>query len=236
MKVAIINFSGNVGKTTVAKQLLAPRMKAPEFAVETINAGASDESEAERMKGKEFGALQEELMLLDSAIVDIGASNVEDFIKLMGQFSGSHEEFDFYVVPVVSEKKQQADTINTIKTLAGLGVPAKKIRVVFNKVDIEDANNLDSQFPMLFGFHQVEKLFTLKPGAVIFHNEVFDRLRVLKKTVAEVVQDKTDYRAKLKEARDDDEKAVAVGMISAQRLATSAHKNLDDVFSSLFSK
>ena len=62
MKVAIINFSGNVGKTTVAKQLLAPRMNAPEFAVETINAGASDEvADVERLKGKAFGSLQEEV-------------------------------------------------------------------------------------------------------------------------------------------------------------------------------
>jgi len=27
MKVAVINFSGNVGKTTVARHLLAPRME-----------------------------------------------------------------------------------------------------------------------------------------------------------------------------------------------------------------
>lgn len=235
MKVAIINFSGNVGKTTVAKQLLAPRLKAAEFAVETINAGASDDAgDTERMKGKEFGALQEELMLLDSAIVDIGASNVEEFIKLMGQFSGSHEEFDYFVVPTVSEKKQQADTVNTIKTLAGLGVPAKKIRVVFNKVDVDDANDLQGQFGMLFGFHEAEKRFTLKPDAVLFSNEIFDRLRVLNKSVADVVADETDYRALLREAKDDEAKAQAVSMISVQRLAKSAHKNLDDVHKVLF--
>ena len=35
-------------------------------------------------------------MTLESAIVDVGASNVEEFIKQMGQFDGSHEEFDFF--------------------------------------------------------------------------------------------------------------------------------------------
>lgn len=235
MKVAIINFSGNVGKTTIAKQLLAPRMNAPEFAVETINAGAADDPrDVERIKGKEFGSLQEELMQLDSAIVDVGASNVEDFVKLMGQFDGSHEEFDFYVVPVVSERKQQADTVNTIKTLAALGVPAKKIRVVFNKVDVDDANELPRQFGMLCGFHEAEKRFTLRPGAVLFNNEIFDRLRVLKTTVAEVVADQTDYRAKLRDAKDEAAKLHVVGMISAKRLAKSAQKNLDDVYATLF--
>ena len=236
MKVAIINFSGNVGKTTIAQQLLAPRMNAPEFAVETINAGASDDvgDDVERLKGKEFGSLQEELMQIDSAIVDIGASNVEDFVKLMGQFDGSHEEFNYYVVPVVSEKKQQADTVNTIKTLSGLGVPAKKIRVVFNKVDVDDAGDLPRLFGPMFGYHDAHKGFTLRPDAVLFCNEIFERLRPLKMSVAEVVADETDYRAILREAKDESGKAHAVSMISAQRLAKSAHKNLDDVFKALF--
>ncbi|SAL60199.1 StbB family protein [Caballeronia humi] len=236
MKVAIINFSGNVGKTTLARQLLAPRMKAPEFAVETINAGASDETDGDvgRLKGKEFGSLQEDLMQLDSAIVDIGASNVEEFVRLMGQFDGSHEEFDYYLVPVVSEKKQQADTVNTIQTLARLGVPAKKIRVVFNKVDTDDAGDLARLFEPVFGYHDAHKGFTLRPDAVLFSNEIFERLRPLKKTVSEVVADETDYRTMLREAKDEDTKAHAVSMISAQRLARSAHKNLDEVYRTVF--
>lgn len=120
-------------------------------------------------------------MLMESAIVDMGASNAEDFVKLMAQFSGSHEEFDFFVVPVVAEKKKQADTINTIKTLSKLGVPAKKIRVVFNRVDPEDSHNIGSLFAAVIGFHQADKLFTLKREAVLFNNEIFDRLRQLKK-------------------------------------------------------
>lgn len=210
-------------------------MDADEFAVETINAGASDESvKTSRIKGKDFGELQEDLMLMESAIVDVGASNAEDFVKLMAQFSGSHEEFDFFIVPVVAEKKQQADTINTIKTLAKLGVPAKKIRVIFNRVDPEDSQNIDNLFAAVIGFHQAEKLFTLKREAVLFSNEIFDRLRALKKTVAEVVNDITDYRALLRQATTDDEKHHAVSMVSAQRLAKSANENLDYVFKTLF--
>lgn len=107
MKVAVMNFSGNVGKTTVAGQLLKPRMgNARIFSIESINAGAdADGLEVEKMKGRKFGELVDEIMLLDSAIIDVGASNVEDFVKLMQQYAGSHEEFDFFVVPVVKEKK-----------------------------------------------------------------------------------------------------------------------------------
>lgn len=234
MKVAVINFSGNPGKTTLVDNLLAPRMRAQKFQVETINAGASTNVPAERLKGKNYGALQEDLMLLDSAIVDVGASNVEEFIKQMGQFAGSHEEFDYFLVPTVSEKKQQIDTVNTIETLAGLGVPPKKIRVVFNKVELEDANDVSQLFATIFGFYAETKRFTLRPDAVVFKNEIFERLHVLQKTVSEIVADETDYRAMLREAKNEEAKSFAVGMISAQRLARSAHQNLEDVYKTLF--
>lgn len=235
MKVAIINFSGNVGKTTLSNQLLAPRLEAEQYSVETINAGASDQSiQTKRIRGKDFSGLQEDLMVMESAIVDIGASNAEDFIKTMGLFDGSHEEFDFFIVPVVPEKKQQLDAINTIKTLARLGVPAEKIRVVFNRVDPDDLKNLPSIFPTLFGFNSEEKLCVLNEQATVLNNEIFDRLRQLKKTISEVLNDDTDYRNLVRTTDDPEEKDFAIAMVSAKRLAKSANRNLDEVFETLF--
>ncbi|RYF34699.1 MAG: plasmid stabilization protein, partial [Cytophagaceae bacterium] len=115
MKVAVINISGNVGKTTVAGYLLKPRMgAAPLISVESVNLDASaDGLEVEKMRGTKYGDLQNQLMELDAAIIDVGASNSEDFLKLMQQYSDSHEEFDYFIVPVVKERKQLADTIST---------------------------------------------------------------------------------------------------------------------------
>lgn len=235
MKVAIINFSGNVGKTTVARQLLAPRLHAPAFCIESINAGtAEEESHATWLQGRAFGELQEALMLLDSAIVDIGASNVEDVIRLMRQFEGSHEEFDCFVVPTVSERKQQMDTINTIATLAELGVPAGNIRPLFNKVEPGEAHAVAERFRALLGFHATRPCFDLRLGAVLLRNEVYERLRVLNRSVAEVAADTTDYRAQLRGLEDEELRAHAVSMISVQRLARSAQRNLDAVFAALF--
>ncbi|MGT6819218.1 plasmid stabilization protein [Escherichia coli] len=43
MKVAVINYSGSVGKTLISSYLLAPRLTGAKFyAVETINQSASD--------------------------------------------------------------------------------------------------------------------------------------------------------------------------------------------------
>lgn len=236
MKVAIINFSGNVGKTTVARHLLAPRMKdAHMFTVETINASASDaDSAAERLKGKQSGELLEDLLMHDSAIVDIGASNVEDFVRWMAKLQGSHEVFDYYLVPVVSHKKQQLDAVNTIETLSGLGVPARKIRVVFNGVDAEDTEHVGDQFPIVWGYYEERKRFALRPQAVILHSELFERLGTIKMTIAEILADNTDYKAALREATDQEGKLRATGMISARWHATSVQANLDAVFKTLF--
>lgn len=234
MKIAVINFSGNVGKTTVAGHLLKPRMgDAPIFSVESLNVDASaDGLEVEKLRGKKFGELQDQLMKLDAAIVDVGASNVEDFLKLMQQYSGSHEEFDYFVIPAVKEKKQQADTVNTILALAKIGVPRGKIRMIFNKVEVDESTQ--EEFAALFGLAERDKNFTLNPGAVIYANEVFERLKAVGKSLGEIVADPVDYRAKLRQTEDEDEKDFCVQMVALKRLAVTANANLDDAYKALF--
>lgn len=234
MKVVVLNFSGNVGKTTVAGHLLKPRMgNAPIYSVESINMGAdADGLDVEKMRGKKFGELVDELMTQDAAIVDVGASNVEDFVKLMQQFAGSHEEFDFFVVPVVKEKKAQADTVNTIRALQKLGIEKKRIRVVFNKVDVDET--VADEFAALFGLAEAEKSCVVKPEATIYMNEVFERLKAVGKPLGEISADETDYRARLREAGTEDEKELCVRMVALKRLAVTANKNLDDVYRVLF--
>ena len=79
--------------------------------------------------------LQEYLQTVDNVVVDIGASNVEDLLALMRKYRGSHEDFDYFVIPTVPALKQQQDTIATLTELARLGIPAAKLRVVFNQVE-----------------------------------------------------------------------------------------------------
>jgi hypothetical protein len=234
MKVAVLNFSGNVGKTTVSGHLLKPRMgNAPIYSIESINSGAdADGLDVEKMKGKKFGDLVDEIMPMEAAIIDVGASNVEDFLKLMQQYAGSHEEFDYFVVPVVKEKKVQADTVNTIRSLQKLGIEKKRIRMVFNKVEVDDS--VRDEFAALFGLAESEKSFVARPEAVIYSNEVFERLKAVGKSLGDITADETDYRARLRQAKDDDEKEMCVRMVALKRLAITANKNLDDVFKVLF--
>jgi hypothetical protein len=235
MKVAVVNFSGNVGKTAVAANLLKPRLQnAPMYSIESLNSdAAANNIEVEKIRGRKYRDLQEKLMVLSSAIVDVDASNVEEFLKLMQQYAGSHEEFDYFVVPVGKEKKQMADTVSIIRALSRIGVPCHKIRSLFNMVDIDDA--VEREFAPLFGLARLEKSFTLNLQALIYANEVFDKLKEAGKSLDEITADPVDYRARFREACDDAEKDHCVRMVAIKRLAVTGTKNLNDAFKAVFS-
>ena len=229
MKVAVINFSGNVGKSTVARHLLAPRLRnAQLIAIESIN---SDGSQDEAIRGKQFGQLQEALALIEDAVVDVGASNVEDFINLMTQYKGSHEDFDFFIVPTVSKAKQQRDTISTIEALADIGIPAKKIRLVFNMVEMDE--QVEQVFGGLLDYHASAKRFTLKPDATIHTNDIYGKLNSAQQSIADVLADPTDFKEQIKTATSDQEKLKFAQMLSVKRLAIGVAEELDAVFKTL---
>ena len=150
MKIAVIHFSGNVGQSTVAHHLLAPRLEgANVIAIESINA---DGSEIAALRGNEFDELQEKMMSLKNVVVDVGASNVEDFVSLMRRYEGSHEDFDRFVVPTVPALKQQLDTIATLNQLDELGIEPARVRLLFNFVD--SRSDVIRVFSRLFEQHR----------------------------------------------------------------------------------
>lgn len=229
MIIGVINFSGNVGKSTISRHLLAPRMNnAHVIPVESIN---SDGTEDETIRGRQFGELIEALMVMDDAVVDVGASNVEEFVERMNQYHGSYDVFDFFVVPVISERKQLRDTISTIETLADAGVPAQKIKMVFNMVDPVDSP--EKEFSSILNYHKEDKTFTLSPDAIIYHSELYERLKG-DDNIVEMANDKTDYKAMIRDTEDKAERLKLTRAFSNRMLAVSANKNLDDVFHALF--
>jgi cellulose biosynthesis protein BcsQ len=237
MKLCVINFSGNVGKTTIAAHLLKPRMNDPQvFSVESFNSGIENEGveDAEIIKGKRFADLANEILIADEAIVDVGASNVETFLMLMSQYAGSHKDYDYYIIPTVSQKKQLTDTISTIKTLSEMGIPAEKIKIVFNRVEYDEIDELDA-FASLIGFHSTNPIFTFNEKSVVLINDIFDGLKKVNKTLSELVADKTDFKAIIRDKKTTPkEKDFALNMLALQRLSIGANKNLDAAYQALF--
>lgn len=229
MKMAVINFSGNVGKSTVARHLLKPRIPGAEvITIESINA---DEGASQALRGRQFGELQEYLQLADSVIVDIGASNVEDLLSSMKRYRGSHGDFDHFIVPTVPALKQQKDTIATLVELARLGVPASKVHVVFNMV--EDGQDVAQVFDAILSFIAAHPLAQADPACRIGTNEIYGRIHRADAELSALQNDETDYKALIAVAESQAEKLTLAHRLANRRLAAGVVPELDRCFAAL---
>ena len=229
MKIAVINFSGNVGKTTVARHLLRPRIDSAELiAVESVNA---DEGQGPALRGRQFAELQEYLQTIDNAVVDIGASNVEELLGLMQRYRGSHEDFDGFVVPTVPALKQQQDTIATLVELERLGVPAAKIRLVFNMLD----NSLDVEpyYDLVLAFHAARPIATVNLACRLGTNEIYGRVRQSGLDLSTLARDDTDYKALIAKTQHPKDKLALAQKLATRRLARGVVPELDACFAAL---
>lgn len=233
MRIATISISGNVGKTTLAKNLFYPRLPGADvFEIESLNTGLKLKSASiKSLRASSYGALVDSIMLSESAIIDIGASNIEGVLKEMQELDGSHEDFDYFVIPVVKDRKIIEESVKTALLLSGLGVPGEKIKMVFNRFPKD--MDLQEVFGQVFKIANDGK-FSASKEAVIYENPVYAELNKLEISLHELNEDKTDYRALLKEAKNEKEQKHCLAMIANKRRATSATQNLDDVFNALF--
>jgi aminoglycoside N3'-acetyltransferase len=206
MKIAVINFSGNVGKSTVARHLLQPRIDGADLiSVESLNATAG---QTQTIRGRQFADLQEYLQTVTSAVIDIGASNVEQLLELMHQYRGSHEDFDVFVVPTVPALKQQQDTIATLVELS-------------------------RSFHPLLSFVAAHPVAKSDLACRLGENEIYGRLKSTGMDIAELVRDQTDYKALIAKAGDSSEKLALAHKLATRRLALGVQPELDACFAAL---
>jgi hypothetical protein len=229
MKIAVINFSGNVGKSTVARHLLLPRIPGAELiAIESLN---TDEGQGQALRGRQFGELQEYLQTVSSVVVDIGASNVEELMAQMQRYRGSHEDFDAFVVPTVPALKQQQDTIATLIELSRLGVPAARLKLVFNMV--EAGVTVAQAFDPLLAFLKQQPIARVNLNCKLGANEIYGRIKGTKTDLATLATDPTDYKALIAQAKGTTEKVALAQKLATRRLAFGVVPELDACFAAL---
>ena len=232
MKIAVINFSGNVGKTTISRHLLVPRIEGAELiAIESINADEGHHGQS--LRGRQFGELQEYMQTVDNVVVDIGASNVEDLMALMRRYRGSHEDFDFFVIPTVAALKQQQDTMATLAELARSGIPPSRLKVVFNMVD--DEVEVDEAFALLLAFLVEHPVATVSTACRLGANEIYGRVKGMGAAVslAELARDTTDYKSLIVKTTNVAEKLALAQALATRRLACGVIPELDACFAAL---
>ena len=229
MKIAVINFSGNVGKSTIARHLLAPRIcGAKLLSIESLNA---DADQTQVMRGDQFSELQEYLQVFANAIVDIGASNVEELLALMHRYRGRHADFDYFVVPTVPARKQQQDTLATLAELARLGVRAERIRVVFNQVEADD--DLERCFAPVLDFLRTSGAAAVSVDCRLEPNEIYGRIRGSGQDIASIASDTTDFKSLISDAPDVESRIEVARRLATHRLALGILPELDACFAAL---
>jgi len=232
MKIAVINFSGNVGKSTVVRHMLAPRMPHAQVrAIESINADETKDATQKTLRGEEFGKLYAWLLSVDDAVVDVGASNVEDFIGLMSDYEGSQEIFDLYVVPTVPDAKQQKDTRSTIEELAAFDVEPSKIRLLFNRAKKNSV--LSDDFAPLFEYHKRARTFVLNQQAVLMQSPAYSAAGAAGKTVSELAASRDELKAKLSTITDPDERFEWTQLLADSALAAGVSAQIDRAYFAL---
>ena len=228
MRIAIVNLGGNQGKTTLAVNLFAPRMPGAKIlAVETINAAGGDLGvDVEKLRGEQFSRIYAELAAADDLILDVGASNIEDFLLGLEKFEDGHDEVDLFVIPATPAKKERAEAVKTAVMLSDLGVEASRIAIVFNRT-----RDVGGEFADVLNFAKQTGKVTANPGCFIPDEDLFGLMADRKINIAQALADTTDWKAELKAAADDEKKfnKAATGM-EIQKTAKTVNRQLQHVF------
>jgi hypothetical protein len=231
MNLVLLNFSGNVGKSTLCQYLFKPRLNAQTFSIETINSNDFGE-DVEILKGEQFKELLKAIDTCENALIDVGSSNVEDFFEQVAKLNAI-DDFDLFVIPVSPVLKQQVDTIGTIQSLLSKGVDSTKIVVVFNMVI--DSSSFERDFKTIVSFAE-EGNFDLNENLIISQNDFYSENKDSGKTIEEIVNDERDFKKLIAEARKGNKELIP-DLSNArimQLMAKGVKEELDNVFYEIF--
>lgn len=190
MKIAVLNYSGNVGKTTLARDLLHLNMQDHELiTIESVN---SDGREQMIIRGDDGDKIYTELLITDNLILDIGSSNLENYLKNSEKESEFISGIDLFIVPVTPEKKQQADTLKTVRDIFALGA-SQNIEIIFNQVaDNQDVKEIFSDLVSSLKKLDVKTNFENS----IFRHDLYSRGHQLSELISN-----ENYRELMEEAK-----------------------------------
>jgi len=221
----ILNFSGNVGKSTITRYLLAPRLDFCKiYSIESIN---EDGHNGEKIRGNALGAIFDDMLEYENVLVDVGSSNAETVISLLTKYDDAHEDFDAFIVPVISKPKVINDTIATVQALSQIGIPCKKVITVLNQIDTETDKTVD--------FSKIRKLdglqLTYDEKLAIPTHDFFTRIAGTGYNFLEILNDEKNYTKLVKETdKESPELGKLVLRRALKRLATSLDKTFSEIF------
>jgi len=237
MKILMIHNSGNVGKSLITREVFYQNFDGDNkmvLEVESRNASSSNfNMEVIRIDFEKPSVLQDLTqygIIYDDYILDIGSSEIKDFLSAIEKTREILDEFDIIVVPTIKDQKIIPDTKKTMMVIRLLGYE-KKLQVLFNR--IANPSTIEEDFESLFSWAKKEK-FNLDPNLYLAdYTESTNDLIKEKKLSSEIMADETDYRTlsiKYHKYGDREKSRKASNMLLTQRIAKSLNSDAKILF------
>ncbi len=228
LKIAVMNHSGNVGKTTLCETLLQPRLEGSEIIrVETLN---DDGTTEEKLSAKQYDEIIKRIDDVDCTIIDIGSSNIENFLIQMNEYQGSHDLIDYFIIPVTPPNKQQRDSIATIHNLLDMGIEEERIKVVCNFA--EKDMSIERQYSTFLSDKTAKKTAGKNP-VVVYNNNIFSLLQKSGLKYKDVYNDDRDLRTLIRSAASVEERQELSNLRAVKMLMNGFNADLDVAFENL---
>ena len=226
--IFVISKAGKAGKSTLAKQLIAPILGADWIQIETFNeTGAGAKA---TIGGRKLGFVADAIALQDGhKVIDIGISNYESSLKELEQIDGFADSIDFWVVPCQPIAGHIVETLSTIDDLLNrLEVEPQKIIVIPNSVERPEEGTDDFRAVISaarkIGFTFVE--------SCIVQNPVFAMLSNDKRSIIEIANEKIDYPALIAAEPDSEKKGQLANAKTLQSRTKFIARHLRGVWAS----
>lgn len=203
MKIVVMNLSGNTGKTTLARHMLAPLLSAKRISIEDVNAG--DGVPDAEITAARFKTLAAELNYVsdeENIVIDIGASNAKVMLNNFDQLSSTADGINFWVIPVTPSTKQRTDSLNTVQKLIEIGIDSEKIILIPNNVT--ETETFEDDFKNIFDACEAIDVFVSKQP--VLANDAYEMLKTDERCIIDVANTKPDFAAQRKalhEAADE---------------------------------
>lgn len=214
MNLALLNISANVGKTTVAKYLLQPRLSSEYICMDG------------RQPMPDFTQLQAQALTHNNLLVDVASGHTLKFIEQMQLHDGSCEDYTAFIIPVCGNTKTAKETAYTLQKLFSLGIDPQRIRLVFNRSARVSPLLQQLEFEPIIQL--ANQLGIQVPNTVMLENAVYSKLDDYSLSIEQVLNEPL-VRA---EAEYIDFSPMQT-LQKMQQLAVLAKANLDALFDDL---
>ncbi|MDR3528469.1 MAG: hypothetical protein P4L57_14450 [Rhizomicrobium sp.] len=223
MKVAVLNYAADVGKTILTRHLLRPRLEASDVC---------SVSPFSPLDGQSTLDLMQKVHRTQNAILDVPYWQTEAILQSFVEYRGAHKDYDFILVPTTAgSDRVLRGTISTILALQKIGVPAERVRVVFN--GLKRRMDVFKAFAPLYGYWDAERTFVWNTAAVIHQSELFRQTVHCEMAFAEFGEIPIDLGEDLPAIEDAEDRDAYVKWGVVQRMVPGVVAELDVVFRTL---